>query len=434
MTQQNELNAILNRILAGDRTEKDIAKLRQSLRVVDGTTVQYLSQDGRFNTNVGQVNGREIHIGDRIYQGIDAETILDVLPKLLQSIQPTKPPDRIPANLPYSGAVTFVGRDAELEDLHQQLQQNERVTVLAIAGMGGLGKTELALQYALRNKQSYTGGVCWIQIRGVDVGTQLVEFAQIHLGLSIPFNELSKLEQQVAWCWRNWGSIEKPVLIVLDDVTDYEVLCPYLPPFTEPRFKVLITTRSHDLGASIKTLQLELLSPNAALKLLESLIGKDRVEQEYNKAEKLCRWLGYLPLGLELVGRYLKQRPDLSLEQMGQRLESEKLEQRALQKRTKDMTAPLNLVAAFELSWQMLDEPAQRLACLLSLFASFPFFGSSVLDMLNFPLDRLNFLSVRGYSHVISSKLKYVYMDPIEHDFIINRITQYRGRKCYRVS
>jgi tetratricopeptide (TPR) repeat protein len=437
MMTPDELNAILERITQHQQTEKDLEMLRRSLRLAD-SVVQWVSQDGKFNTNVGQITGGEVHIGDHTYHGVDAEAIRGILHETLKSLQPNTQPTEIPANLPYSGVVTFVGRERELEVLHQQLQQNERVARSAIAGMGGVGKTELALQYALNHKQSYSGGVCWLQVRGVDVGTQLVEFAQVHLGLSIPFNELRKLEQQVIWCWRNWGSPEEPVLIVMDDVTDYEEIKSYLPPFAEPRFKVLITTRLLDLGASIKTLQLDLLTPEAALELLESLIGKDRVEQEYDGAKNLCRWLGYLPLGLELVGRYLRQRSDLNLDQMLQRLENERLEQRALQKRAKDMTAPLNLVAAFELSWQMLDESAQRLACLLGLFTSFPFFWFLVEEC--FPDESTETLEDLRDESLINLSLLYrvdegVYqIHQLLRDFLNAKLSAFNGADDLRHS
>jgi hypothetical protein len=71
MGDRDELIAILDRILNGKWDEKDIAKLRQSLSMV-GSALQLVSQDGKFNTNIGQITGGEIHLGDRIYQGADA--------------------------------------------------------------------------------------------------------------------------------------------------------------------------------------------------------------------------------------------------------------------------------------------------------------------------------------------------------------------------
>ena len=62
----------------------------------------------------------------------------------------------IPHNLSYSGVEQFVGREDKLELLHQELSDCQQIVITALAGMGGIGKTELALQYALR----YNG--CWV--------------------------------------------------------------------------------------------------------------------------------------------------------------------------------------------------------------------------------------------------------------------------------
>ncbi|MEH2315576.1 tetratricopeptide repeat protein, partial [Nostoc sp.] len=60
----------------------------------------------------------------------------------------------IPPAVPFE---KFVGREAELEKLHQQLQTSRQVAIVAVAGMGGVGKTELATQYAKQHLQNYQG-------------------------------------------------------------------------------------------------------------------------------------------------------------------------------------------------------------------------------------------------------------------------------------
>jgi hypothetical protein len=101
-----------------------------------------------------------------------------------------------------------------------------------------------------------------------------------------------------------------------------------------------------------------------------SLVGVERIQQESEIAEQLCQWLDYLPLGLELVGRYLERDSDLSLKAMLSLLEKKRLRHRSVLEADSTMTAKLGVANPFELSWERLDENAQQLGCLLSLFAS----------------------------------------------------------------
>ncbi|MEQ8999040.1 MAG: tetratricopeptide repeat protein [Coleofasciculus sp. B1-GNL1-01] len=271
-----------------------------------------------------------------------------------------------PHNLKRSGVIEFVGRADVLENLHQQLQQTERIAICAVAGMGGVGKTELALQYALHHQKqgTYPGGLCWILAGDGVVGTQIVSFARTQLDLQLP--DGLELTEQVAYCWRHWRRGD--VLFIFDDVRNYRQIKPYLPP-AESRFKVLITTRRQKLGASFQRIHLDVLTEAAAIDLFVSLIGQERIEAEPEQVKHLCEQLGYLPLGLELVGRYLQRKPDLSFEKMCQRLG---LKHRSLNNPDPDMTAQLGVEAAFELSWLELSQKAQKLGCFLSLFALAP--------------------------------------------------------------
>lgn len=297
------------------------------------------------------------HVGSNVTTG-------DITQNITINQPETPKPTGIPQNIPYTGATNFVGRSKELEILYQQLQRTDCMVISAIAGMGGVGKTELAIQYALAHRKTYQGGICWLQAREQDVGIQVVNFARTHLSLSPP-DDLD-LPNRVRWCWQHWQAGD--VLVVLDDVNDYAQVKPYLPP-PASRFRVLIATRKQLLKSS-ERLELDVLEPDAAMALLESLVERERLQKEQSVAGELCRWLGYLPLGLELVGRYLERKPDLSLAEMQRRLQEKRLEQQALKKlkSEEDMTAQLGVAAAFELSWKELSPAAKELGCLLSVF------------------------------------------------------------------
>ncbi len=273
----------------------------------------------------------------------------------------------IPNNLPYSGTPRFIGREAELAQLHKQLQRSDRIAISAIAGMGGIGKTELALQYALKHlgDGTYFGGICWVRAHQ-DIGMQILAFARSCLDLEPP--EDLDLVAKVRWCWWHWHQGE--VLVIFDDVTDFTSIQSFLPP-TDPRFKVLLTTRLQ-LKASVNQVFLDILPDSAALEFLRSIVGDERINYQLEDAQVLCAWLGYLPLALELAARYLASRPDLSVTSLLDRLQRQKLAAKALARPEVGMTANLSIAAAFELSWHELSESAQQLAGWLSLFALTP--------------------------------------------------------------
>ncbi|MEL7039576.1 MAG: NB-ARC domain-containing protein, partial [Cyanobacteria bacterium J06592_8] len=349
-----------------DQPLDDINQLPERLRSI---LPQVNSQGQTFNQQ-GQKVKNQINVGGSV--GVIVNLIQEKVEELKS----------IPQNLRRSGVIKFVGRDDALNTLHEQLQQTERVAISAVTGMGGIGKTELALQYGKQHwkEETYPGGICWLRVRDQDVGIQILDFAEIQLGITVPdeIKENRTLEQIIDYCWRNWPIPPNPpyqksdVLLIFDDVSDYEAIENFLP--SDPRFKILVTTRKQWLAESFQRLELKVLSESEALELLASFIG-NRIKQEPEQAQLLCKDLGYLPLGLELVGRYLIRKSKLSLAEMRSRLS---LAHNSLQKRDRkgeafpDMTAQRGVEAAFELSWQELDKEEQEVACLLSLFALAP--------------------------------------------------------------
>ncbi|MFZ4730857.1 MAG: tetratricopeptide repeat protein, partial [Pseudanabaena sp.] len=101
--------------------------------------------------------------------------------------------------------------------------------------------------------------------------------------------------------------------------------------------------------------------------LLRKLLGESRVDRELVAAKAICEYLGYLPLGVELAGRYLQLDEDLRLGDYRQRL---KISDESLDlQESEEINATRGVIAAFELSWQELSAGTGKVAMLLGLFA-----------------------------------------------------------------
>jgi hypothetical protein len=338
------------------------------------------------------------------FQVEQLQSICAILETNFGELTKSNSPTGIPSNLPRSGVVKFVGRDQKLQDLHAQLQQNDRIAITAIAGMGGIGKTELALQYAIAQLQQnhYPAGLCWLRARDQEIATQVVKFANQKLGLNPP-DYLKEIDDRVGFCWQQWP--EGDALVVLDDVTNYKAIEPYLPP-PDPRFKLLITTRLK-LGSSVKDLPVEELDEGSAIGLLESLVKGSRIQAQLENAKALCKWVGYLPLALELLGRFLARKPDWTINRLLEALDKERLDAEALSKSEEGMTLQFGVLAALQLSWQELNEAEQELACILGMFVIAPI-NWTLVEQCHSEVDPDELEDIRDNGLIARSLLKRV--------------------------
>ncbi|ODV35519.1 tetratricopeptide repeat protein [Microcystis aeruginosa] len=287
-----------------------------------------------------------------------------------QTINLPKVSTTIPSDV-RQGSPNFVGRQQDLKNLHEALQNEGKVSVCAVRGMGGVGKTELAVQYALSREFQQRYVACyWFSLNQGDLATQILLKAAPYLAMPEKLQKLGSVEEQVKWCWQNWHPQEGQILLVIDDVKSLEDIPQELLPISS-RFKVMLTTRQRNLSLRFWELSLGVLSEAESLELLTKIVDAEltsRSENEIETAKEICRYLGYLPLALELVAKYLKDDRMLSLEDYLQQLSLE--DESLSDEMVRGITAERGVIAAFNLSWQRLQRLATQLAMLLGRFAA----------------------------------------------------------------
>jgi tetratricopeptide (TPR) repeat protein len=202
---------------------------------------------------------------------------------------------RPPIRLPYLPNQNFVGRDADLKQIRAH-----RNSPVALVGLGGLGKTQLAVEYAYERMMDYPGGVFCLNA----TNSQRLEHDYAELGafFDVP-SDLSTHDRATRVLDRLQG-LDKPSLLILDNVTEDTNLV--LPP--GGLCHILITTRYKYLAPDgCHVMNLLPLNDAAAMSLLQ-VHRRVESEEEQAAARDIAEMLGRLPLALALVAHYVKRR------------------------------------------------------------------------------------------------------------------------------
>ena len=319
----------------------------------------------------------------------------------------------------------FVGRVEDFWKLHDSLFRDS-TTVLqgrgVVVGTGGLGKTQLAIEYAHRFGPAYIGGVYWVD---TDRGLGAL-IAQISDAAGIEVNLKAEEPVQVEQVWRELNRRQLPCLVILDNFPENVPLQPYLP--TTGRVHTIVTTRRRDLGHA--TVRLDTLSREEGARLLDSGTRKFGAS-----GEALSEYLGGLPLALELAKSYLNYRSDLSvdalLEEMKRGGEMEVLDEFASEYRDYlPSRRERNVARTFQMSWDITSEPAKAVLRVLGELAPAAVPQRFLRIVLKLPEERgLKDTLGRSISELV--RLSLTELDtaenPISHRLIL-AFVRYRNR------
>ncbi|KUM93525.1 hypothetical protein AQI88_26440 [Streptomyces cellostaticus] len=271
-------------------------------------------------------------------------------------------PSPVPAQLPYDSP-DFVGRTEQVDTWHALLTAPVRRTpvVLAVAGMGGVGKTCLALHIAHRARDHYPDGQLHADLRGN--GTDPAEPGFVLSGflaaLGVPEDQVPDGIENRCRLFRSLVDGRR-LLIVLDNARDAAQVRELIPGSSS--CAVILTSRSpmFDLPLTAQLL-LEPFRTDEALALLGSIIGRERLAAQQEDALKLVGACGHLPLAVRIVATRLSARPAWTVATLTARLADE-------QRRIAELRiGALAIDAAFELGYQQLTVAQARAFQLVAL-------------------------------------------------------------------
>ncbi|MFI2610220.1 BTAD domain-containing putative transcriptional regulator [Kitasatospora sp. NPDC018619] len=274
---------------------------------------------------------------------------------------PAAPP--APAQLP-ADVSDFSGRSELVGELSTVLMNatGQAVVVTSLAGIGGVGKTTLAVHVAHRVRAEFPDGQLYVDLRGA--GTSPADPAVV-LGdflhaLGVPESPDS-LEQRAA-LYRSLLASRR-MLILLDNARDAEQIQPLIPGVSG--CAVLATSRSRLAGIpGAHLFDVEELTPDEALALFSAIVGEQRVANEPEAAMKVVSACGFLPLAVRIAAARLASRPRWSVSDLASRLADQRRRLDELQ------LGNLAVETTIGLGYGQLSAPEARAFRLLALIDS----------------------------------------------------------------
>lgn len=282
--------------------------------------------------------------------------------------------------VPFNPNPVFTGRSTDLVELYLNVigtLNKVGITHVGVVGMGGIGKTQLAVEFVWRFAFAFDA-VFWIQAAESEQWlAQFIDLARDQLGLTIADGASANMNAQCLQSLREYCDAHPQTLIVLDNVESPDLLNSERPFFgigftaLSLGCNLLFTTRRRFDLPAVRQQSVGVLSGAAALELLtESRPARGPREQE--QAVAICNALGYLPLAIVLAAGFLKKRKSISFRDYYEVLRNNRLETLDLNQLSETELATRHrtaVTATLNEQWNHLgDENARRLFQLVALF------------------------------------------------------------------
>lgn len=222
----------------------------------------------------------------------------------LQLNQP-EPSRSIIFSVPYERYPYFTGRDEFLNNLAQQFSErkaNRYNHRIALYGLGGVGKTQIALEYAYRHEEDYAY-VFWIS--AVDQVQLLSGFG--HIANSMRCALFLTKPEDIAKAVLRWLRITKSWLLIIDNLDDITLIDGYLPENHASGHTLITTRNTNSDGIPATGLEVKEMDYDDCVGFLLTRIRLvDPIDEMRAEARRIVDVLGCLPLAIEQAAAYIR--------------------------------------------------------------------------------------------------------------------------------
>jgi len=220
--------------------------------------------------------------------------------------------------VPYARNPHFTGRDDLLSELEQlfargvpdqpkSVRQAALIQTQAMTGLGGIGKTQIAIEYAYRaHVQGRYRDILWISAASVEtILTSFVELARV-LPTLVPQEETNQ-HTIIAALLRWLEQRESPWLLLVDNADDLDLVQPYLP--RQGNGHILLTTRAHAVGMLASSVEVDTMGIMEGTHLLLRRAHRFSASspEEIDEAINVVIALAQFPLAIDQAGAYIEE-------------------------------------------------------------------------------------------------------------------------------
>lgn len=264
-----------------------------------------MDEAAKYTThNEGLLQGQTIGERNTLYQTFNnysAETITQHAPASEQVWA-----------VPYRRNPYFTGREDVLQALHNRLITAKTAALTqpqAISGLGGVGKTQIVVEYAYRHREEYHS-VLWVNAATREMVT--ASFQELALLLDLPQQHEADLIKVISAVER-WFTTHDQWLLIFDNADDLTLAEEFLPPSNTGY--LLLTTRNQATGILADNLDIKTMDKDESMLLVlrrAKLLATEALLEQANpevraQAEHIANEMDGLPLALDQAAAYIEE-------------------------------------------------------------------------------------------------------------------------------